>query len=939
MATGSAFIARNEELRALRRAIEEVGAGRGGLVFVGGESGIGKTTLIHTALERHWPPDAAVGRGSSAARDSTPAFGPWREAVRSLFGRGGEWYQADALPPPFGHAPGHWSIYDLAETLTERWTRCSEPLVLVMEDMQWADPASLELFRFLAPRLSRVPVLVLATYRTDELDREHPLWTLLPEWCRQGAERLLLARMTPVEVEEMTRAWLGTERTDIGPIAQLIHGRSQGVALFARELLEQHRGSGALDPAHLPDTLLQALDSRLSRLKQSTRRILEPAAVIGERFPYDLLARVVGSGCDRALADGLSDAARYRILLRDPRGPESDSYRFDHGLVREAVLAAMSVSDRRRWHGQVAEAMEALGTFEADAISYHWTQAGDPRAIERGISAADRALELGAMVQAQNRYRTALAQAGEDHPRRAEILLKLGFSLRWASMQEAEQCFEAARRQAEHLGERATVVWSAHFLALAAQYRDDPRTLALMRAVWAEEQALLDDPDYRRIWQELLGQRGRLPPITPVYIIQLAMEGAFDEAEAELDAVDDHSAHAFGHEMDFAAVTVHWFRGRYRTAAVHAHRAATRAWVNRDYLDAVQMKYFELIAALLLDGSQVQRVDRLAAELAEWEQTARARAGHAYLPSGYSALGVYQYFRGDWQKARINLIEYASRAVAAAPGVVGFMALEWLLDIGDDRAAESIASDLAPRHPEDPGPFMALQASAHAIKARALLRRGHLSRARVWLDAAARHPSSKAGLIAACVGLAEAEYYRATGDLARARAEAERALEQATSVASDWFIVQAYRLLGELNAMAGDPTAALANFANGERIASSAGFSGAALLVRVRRLLAVANYPGRREEEESTRGELKRHGLGYLLPETPGPAVEWGLTAREIEVAALVSQGLTDKEVAQKLSISPKTVDRHLRHAFAKTGVTSRAGLTAKAVRMGWVDR
>jgi hypothetical protein len=300
---------------------------------------------------------------------------------------------------------------------------------------------------------------VLATYRTDELTRDHPLWTLLPEWCRQGADRLLLARMTLDEMEEMATLWMGDKREEIPSVARAVHRRSQGVALFARELLEHYQASGTLDPGHLPDTLLQALDSRLARLPAAARRILDPAAVIGERFSFDLLDRAVGDTDSDALGALLSEAVRFRILRPDPdHEAAGDHYVFDHGLVREAVLAGMSVSDRRRWHTRVAEAMESLGGFEADAVSYHWTRAGDPRAVEGSISAGDRALELGATAQAESRYRAALERAGDAHPKRAEILLKLGYSLRWTSMETAEQAFGAALRQAERLGQRSIAV-------------------------------------------------------------------------------------------------------------------------------------------------------------------------------------------------------------------------------------------------------------------------------------------------------------------------------------------------------------------------------------------------------------------------------------------------------------------------------------------------
>jgi len=280
---GSSLFGRTAEQTVLRAGLDAARAGRGRLVFVAGEAGIGKTALV-TALARDADQEGArvlVGRCEDVV--PPPPYGLWRD----LFA--GAEAAALPVPPPAAFAPltAAPATTDPAppEAQVRAWltalarTRPAAPVVLVLEDLHWADAASLDLLRALARAIAAEPVFILGTYREDELDRAHPLYALLPRFVRESdVARIVVPPLTAADVAALVRARYALPNADGQRLARSLYDRAEGNALFTTELLYalENNGSlrqtagawrvGDLTATPLPPLLRQVIDARVHRL-------------------------------------------------------------------------------------------------------------------------------------------------------------------------------------------------------------------------------------------------------------------------------------------------------------------------------------------------------------------------------------------------------------------------------------------------------------------------------------------------------------------------------------------------------------------------------------------------------------------------------------------------------------------------------------------------
>jgi tetratricopeptide (TPR) repeat protein len=273
------------------------------------------------------------------------------------------------------------------------------PLLWVVEDLHWADRSTRDLLAYLATALRSGRVMVVGTFRSDELHRLHPLHGLLGQLGRnRRVVRLELARFSRAEVAEQLAGLLGAD-----PPARLVddvYARSQGNPFFAEELLL----AGA-DPGVLPPSLREVLLARVVRLGDRTQQLLGVAAAAGPGATQPLLAAVADMD-DQQLLDGLREAVDQQLLLPDAGG--GDGYVFRHALLAEAVYSELLASERIRLHTALAGALEAgLEAGDAPAsraarLAYHWAAAGDqPRALTASLAAAAAAERVYAFAEAQ----------------------------------------------------------------------------------------------------------------------------------------------------------------------------------------------------------------------------------------------------------------------------------------------------------------------------------------------------------------------------------------------------------------------------------------------------------------------------------------------------------------------------------------------------------
>jgi predicted ATPase len=432
---GSAeLVGRELERRVLSERFDRVRAGEGGLLLVAGEAGVGKTSLAAAALAVS---ELLVLRGVVGDQGRTP-YGPIVTALRAydriapgaLGGSGQLASHLSVLLPELGVAPTTVDHLALAEALHEAFAEMAgrRPTVVFLDDLHWGDEATLELLPSLAAVVEDRPLLFLATYRSDDVPRAHPLRRMRAELRRRARlEELVIEPLEQAQVAELASRTL--ERRAGPRLVQRIFERSEGVPFLVEEFaaafavggqLEEEADTVELPAGHdvpLPDTVRETVLLRTDRLSQAARRALEVASVAGERVDLGLVADLAGT-------PGLEEAIELRFLVEVDEGVAA----FRHALVREAVYAEIPWTRRRVHHRQLAENLEQAGA-PPQLVAEHWLAAREPdRARPKLLAAAETFCAVHAYRDAARLGRRALElwPAGEDEAGRLVALERLG---------------------------------------------------------------------------------------------------------------------------------------------------------------------------------------------------------------------------------------------------------------------------------------------------------------------------------------------------------------------------------------------------------------------------------------------------------------------------------------------------------------------------------
>jgi DNA-binding CsgD family transcriptional regulator/tetratricopeptide (TPR) repeat protein len=423
------FVGRRAELQTIGGALDRAAAGEAVHLLVAGEAGVGKTRLTAEVARIARERGFRVLRGECAnfGGASLP-YGPLVEALRGLLG---ELDQAELaaiagpaaadlarLVPGFGApqftAPdqSEWVQSRLFEALLGLLSRLAEraPVLLVVEDLHWADPATREAIAFLIRTLRKVPVLLAGTFRKDELHRRHPLLPWLAELERGGrVERIELARLDRADINALLSAILGDQPES--DLVDDVFARSDGNPFFAEELLAASRQEAG---ERLPPTLREVLLARLATVPETAQPVLRVAAVAGRRVEHGLLARVAGLP-EGELVEALRAAAGGHLLVVETEGGV-DRYAFRHALVQEVVYDELLPGERNSLHRAFAEALDTqvpeTGASEAGhwaELAHHWAAAReDRRAFDASLRAAAAAMSSFAFGAALQEYERGL---------------------------------------------------------------------------------------------------------------------------------------------------------------------------------------------------------------------------------------------------------------------------------------------------------------------------------------------------------------------------------------------------------------------------------------------------------------------------------------------------------------------------------------------------
>jgi DNA-binding SARP family transcriptional activator len=514
------LVGRTKELAVLRECWRESVSGARQLVLLAGDAGIGKTRLAAELGRRANDEGGLVLYG----RFDEEALAPYQPVVEMVRGwssgasleplrerlgvRAGE---LGNLLPEFGPAPDaeaagdpdarRLRFFDAVAALFGE-IGAQAPLVVVFDDLHWADRPTLQLLRHIvrAPQPRRA--LLLGTYRDAEIEPGHPLHELIGDIRREGMLRLLpLIGLAENEVAELI-AELGVATPEPG-FVRALHGETEGNPFFIEEVVRHVRDTTrergvvvSLTEAGVPDGVREVTARRLRRLGAESRQTLQVAAVIGREFDYDVLAAVAPVDGDDVIA-ALEEGVEARVLREAGR---VGRYAFTHALVRATLYDGLSQLRRARLHGRVGEAIARLRSADLDPhlpqLAHHFEQAAPveqpERAIDFALAAARRADRLLAWEEAAQHYRAALrarelAGAVEDRVR-GELLLALGASQDRAGSEEAaRETFLAAAATARVLGDSALLGRAA--LGFAGQWsvlgRVDEARLALLEEALA----------------------------------------------------------------------------------------------------------------------------------------------------------------------------------------------------------------------------------------------------------------------------------------------------------------------------------------------------------------------------------------------------------------------------------------------------------------------
>jgi class 3 adenylate cyclase/tetratricopeptide (TPR) repeat protein len=494
------FVGRASERARLLQAVERARAGSGTLMLIGGEAGVGKSRLVEEAAAEARRLGLTVLTGHCVDQQGAPPYLPIiehlaeaarqrsHEAFREVLGENAPEIaklmpelrvRYPDIPEPVSLPPEQerrYLLHGIAE-FVERNARAT-PLVLVYEDLQWADESTLLLLRHLAQRVAQIPVLAIGTYRDTDLKPGRPLAGVLPELLRQRlAEEILLGRLTEEGVASLLAGRAGSAPPK--ELVALVYSETEGNPFFVEEVFRHlHEAGKLLDEAghwrsgvqiadtDVPRSVGLVIGQRLERVSDDCRRILTIAALAGKTFRADLLIRFQGVDEDDLL-DALEEAARA-TLIEDVSVEREARYAFVHEQIRQTLLSLLSTARRQRLHLRMADALEALYGREAEShapdIAYHLFQAGAAAAGERTarwlLCAAERALDALAFEDALRDLDAARTVLPESELETAMRVLRLrGRALRGLGrIDEALATFAEALELAPSGAERDAVL-------------------------------------------------------------------------------------------------------------------------------------------------------------------------------------------------------------------------------------------------------------------------------------------------------------------------------------------------------------------------------------------------------------------------------------------------------------------------------------------------
>jgi DNA-binding NarL/FixJ family response regulator len=911
------FIGRRTELATLNEARKSLVKSAGSFVLVSGEAGIGKTRLLAEFLDHaRNRREIAIVKTECLLGAQAP-LGPVRALLGELIGV----VPIAELPRKIWHA--------LAQVIPDRLPRdsvaansdvvlekdqlfatllaflrivCSKrATVLSVEDVHWSDESTVQFLGYVAQRQEQMRLLVVATYRNDEIESNSALLASMEPLLRAASSiGVALEPFGPGDVRAMIDGTLEGRRTIPDTVARDIERKSEGNPFFVEELVKDYieRDIAGRSTSQLPASIRATISHRLAELMPATRSVLDRAAVLGQRFDPAVLALVME--CDAAaIAPALREARDHNLLVDSGTGRLS--CRFRHALTRQTIYDNVPAFEARILHERILQTLEGTdSSAHVEELAYHAWEAGDvPRIVRYNERAGDTAFSMRALPEALMYFERALDKAAEPDDR-ARLFERIG------ALERLQGHYHRARDSFE----------SAVAIRLELGHYD---AAAMLAASVAGQRYNVGDQNAREYAERFLATHGaKMGPAARDFLLVVMARLAsafcdFQSAERLVNAVSDPEALAPTARQNYLIVRL--MRSTYADDVKAWKRNAEQVDQLLPHLAPEALVSVE--SALALTGIFLGANEHIERALARADRVEREWGFRAHRLYATATRASYAYQRGRLAEASACVEEVAANLDVFPPRrIAGAVAAHLAIAFGDDALWKRFDAKIlheARERLEDPDCVYIL--GAHAAIAAA---DGDADEAQTDLRAALEtlaYSSPEATHV-----LLNAARYLPLDELAGVESIAQASARSAGETSrANLALVRA-----TIAARAGDSSASAAQGETAAQLYASLGWP---------LLEAEALVHAQRVEEALTIYErCGAAGMLRSLRSVSPPAALATLSLREREVADFVARGLRNAEIAKRLGIRLKTVEKHIASIFEKLEVHSRAKLAALVV-------